>query len=185
MPELHQLITEDSRPLLERIRRIDLEKVCVSFKLSFSHDASADVLRQLIRANGIDDVAIQEHIKCVQIDQKTANGGVSPQVYPERLETKVIDYDYKTKLEEKTETAEGDSDLQSVVKAQSKQIEELLEMNRKLLGSKADDPNWQDHPEQLHGKTLQKKLKELGIPVSRNDTKKQLLEKFNGYKNAS
>ena len=84
MPELHQLITEDSRPLLERIRRIDLESLCASFKLSFSHDASADVLRQLIRANGIDDVAVQDHSNGEQSRQKTAKGGVSTQYHPQR-----------------------------------------------------------------------------------------------------
>ncbi len=180
MPELHQLVTEDSRPFIDRIRRVDLEMICQKLELKYDATAGAELLRQQIKANGVDDAKLAELVGVLNVQQNQANGSAKQVVYPARQQIKDVDYDYASKIEE-TGKQSVQEDLKDIVRQQAEQIEQLLA----LKGQANVDNSWQQNPEKMHGKTLQKKLRELGLPVKRTDTKQQLLEKFYGYKNAT
>lgn len=141
MPELHALLSDDSRSALQRTRRTQLYRIANAYKLSFPEGCPADDLRKIIEGHGVDvtrplpDGADNEWERRIVEDE---NGKQSIQLYPKEKPhfTANKDIDYETIIQQRAAKAEKaqkqaeteNEDLRSQLIEMKKQMEEMQRM---------------------------------------------------------
>lgn len=159
-------IKEDSRTILERLRRKDLQRILMANNIAFDESKTpANLLRSMIEQGGFDPMDPKNGIEYQSVKVENEDGSFHEEIFPIEKPhaslNKEIDYDkYITKAE--------DVDEQSQVNALQDRIREL---EAKLDGKQ--DVSSMKMPE------LRKLAKEKGLKVSPSTKKPELVEMLN------
>lgn len=134
--ELHELMSDDARRPVQRLRRVQLNKICQAYNIPAPVGAAAETMIALIESSNIDvtkplptgDVVMK------QVPVRTESGAVKMELVPEKKphysEGKNIDYD--TMIETKAKNA----DLKSENDELKERLSKLESMMLKTSESK-------------------------------------------------
>ena len=114
-------IKEDSRTILERLRRTDLCKILKSYNIPFKENSPASFLRGLIQNAQIDPMAKQSGIEYVAVEVQNEDGSYHKEIYPavkpHASEGKDIDYDEHLRIAHEAAQAEKIKELEATIKS--------------------------------------------------------------------
>lgn len=176
MTQISKLISTDSRPLLNRVRRPQLQRILKANGIEFDITGPATMLRTLIEANGINFMNPEEWD---QIPVKDENGNTSIEMYPKVKEhaTAKKNIDYSGIIEKKAKET-MDAQLQKENEDLRDQLKTLTEMVESLMGQSSPDPK--PSYSAMKMSELRKIAKERGIKTSVKTKKVELIEILNG-----
>lgn len=127
--ELHDLMSEDARKPVEKLRRVQLNKICRAYDIPVPTGATAEVMVALINSSGIDVTKpLPDGEALMQtVNIPTEEGGFKTEIVPTRkphyTEGKEIDYD--SLIEAKSQLADQKSENQEL-KDRISQLENLI-----------------------------------------------------------
>lgn len=158
-------IKEDTRTILERLRRGELRTICKNNNISYNEQQPATLLRQLIEGAGVDPLSPNNGVEYEEIEIQNDDGSYHKEIYPVQKEhasaRKDIDYDkYLSSAEDVDQ-----------VQALQDQIKEL----QKKLESKETEIPYSD----IKMPALRKAAKKKGIKFTPSTKKAELIEGLN------
>lgn len=184
MPELNELISDDSRTVLEKCKRRELELIAAHMNLNFVHGGPASDLRKVIEGSGVTLDDVKAAIKWETIHVKQDDGSVLPVDYPVRKPhaTAAKEINHASIIEERAKAhEEAITDKDSEIETLKKMVAAMSAQLSQIQGTKNSDEHWPEQRHLIHINTLKKKCRELGISVTKTDKKVDVLEKLDGY----
>lgn len=190
MADLSQLVSEDSRKPLERLRRVQLWRLADALGLQYPHGAPKTTMVKLLEANDVDPTQPISGIQWRVTNGRTSDGVPHQEVYPVQTPHASVrkgvnaDAALSNKLAEKSR--EEQAFEQSRLDSLEKDNEGLKEENAKLRSlietrlaeletekaKEAGEPEVKEEPEkplspQKHYWEVYRKAKAMGIHVDR------------------
>ena len=180
MAQLQELISDDSRSLLEKCKRRELELVAQHLDLRYKPGIGAIDLRKLIEGSGATQEDVFTAITWDQVTVKNEDGSTNVVPYPHKKPhaTALKDIDYDSAIEQQAKKHDKElEDKDAIIAQLQKQIDVILEK----LGEQKPEPNWPDNRHLMHLSTLKKKCRELGLSFDKKAKKADILELLDGY----
>jgi len=177
MAGLAGLVSEDSRPLLQRMRRKQLWDLAKANNIPYPDGAAKTVMIPILEGAGVNPLSAGDW---EQVQNKDENGNVSVEMYPvekpHASSFKNINYDELLSSKEVVE------DENTKLKAQ---VEKLTKMMEQMMGEKPIESSVSDQEAEKGGDLdlsamghfeLKKLCKERGIKTKNTDKKPDLIK---------
>lgn len=103
---ISSLVSEDSRDLFGKMRRLECEKLCEAWGIPYPANAPKDDIVAILKGNGVDPLKKPPHgegVKFIEVQVPTEDGKTVTHLYPEQKQhyTADKDIDYEAELEKR------------------------------------------------------------------------------------
>ena len=178
MSELHQLVGDDSRGLLQRLSRHQLHKVATELGMQYPVGATSPAMIKLFEANNI-DITQSKVVRWVTVAGQDVDGKHTQQSYPVSEQPAsarnnvnaagALDARMTAKEKEEKAFEEARLDVLERENAQLRRTNEQLQetLEQRLAALEDKEPAKKDSPADEYW-ALYRKARDLGLDVDRN-----------------